>query len=136
MKALSIVVLLALVLTFVILCPIILCLVLIPILKSRKKATEGYVFKLTCSKETCLQQLGTSDSYDPSEPFFDSAAMTLTFIIDGSYTPYAVSVTEQGEGCYIKLSRTDSATNATAIPPQINEFMIHKFNAELLPYEK
>ena len=133
------------VLAFVILIPLVLYLVLAPIFREKKISnnvrnqdalSQEYLFKVNCAKDEFLHKINTPNIYDVLEFTFDNNTMTITFSKYNARIPYTVFVKEFDGGCYIKFKKNALISARSNIPYQINEFMIKKFNAELLPYEE
>ena len=132
-------------LAFVILFPVALYFILAPMFRERRISnnvrnqdtfSQEYLFKVNCAKDEFLKKINTPNVYDVLEFTFDNNTMTITFSKYGANIPYTVFIKEFDGGCYIKLSKNVLIGDRSNIPYQINEFMIKKFNAELLPYEE
>ena len=133
------------VLAFVILIPLVLYFVLAPMLREKRISnnvrnqdalSQEYLFKVNCAKDEFLQKINLSNADDVLEFTFDNNTMTITFSKYNANIPYTVFIKEFDGACYIKLKKNALISDRSNIPYQINEFMINKFNAELLPYEQ
>lgn len=130
---------------FLILIPVVLYFILFPKLREREisngirnqdEFSQNYLFKVNCSKQNFLQKMNAANVLDLLEYTFDLDTKTITFSKYGANIPYTVFIKEFDGGCYIKLTKNVLIGDRSNIPYQINEFMIKKFNAELLPYEE
>ena len=130
---------------FVALIPISLFLILKPMLRERKISngirnqdtfSQKYLFKVNYTKNEFLQKLNIPNVYDVLEFTFDNNTMTITFSEYNAKIPYLVTIKELENGCYIRLTKKVFFGDKSNIPYYINEFMIKKFDAELLPYEE
>ena len=96
----------------------------------------NYIYKVNFSSDEFLHRLNTKNAYDLLDFDFDEGAMTITFSEYTTKIPFALSV-KQGENCcFVKLNKVTFLHGNSNIPFRINEFMVKKFDAELLPYEK
>ncbi len=130
---------------FVIFAPIILYMILKPIFRQRRISNgvinynafyQDYLFKVNYTKSDFLQRMNVPNSYDVLEYTFDDNSMIITFSKLGANIPYTVFIKEIANGCYVRLSRNVLVGNRSDICIYINEFMMKKFGAELLPYEE
>ena len=130
---------------FVAFVPVVLFLILKPMFREKKISnnvrnqdtfSQEYLFKVNYTKNEFLQKLNIPNIYDVLEFTFDNNTMTITFSKYNARIPYTVFVKEFDGGCYIKFKKNALISARSNIPYQINEFMIKKFNAELLPYEQ
>ena len=119
--------------------------IFLPLIKEQKVScgirnqdvfSKNYLFKLNCSKQEFINQIILYNINDTMEYSFNSNTMTITFIQNSVHIPYFVSIKELEDGCYIKLTKERTIFDRSIIPYRINEFMIKKFCAEVLPYEK
>lgn len=134
-----------LILALVILIPVGLYFILAPKFKETKISNgirnqdalyQNYLFKVNYAKQDFLQEMNATNVLDSLEYAFDINTKTITFSKYGANIPYTVFIKEFDGGCYIKLTKNVLIGDRSNIPYQINEFMIKKFNAELLPYEE
>ena len=95
-----------------------------------------FLFKVDCKKEEFLQGLCITNAYDTMEYCFDKNEMKITFSKQNSSVSYAITVKESDNATYIRLNRVGWLLEKNYTPYYINEFMIKKFNAELLPYHE
>ena len=132
-------------LAFVVLIPIVVIIILTPMLKERKISngiknqdtfSQIYLFKVNCTKDVFLQKISRANAHDLLEYTFDNDTMTIEFSRYGAKISYKIFVKETNNGCYITLNKDALVYDRSNIPYRINEFMIKKFDAELLPYEK
>ena len=130
---------------FVALIPIALFLILKPMLRERKISngirnqdtlSQNYLFKINYSKQEFLRRIEISNVTDSMDYAFDNNTMVITFSKHNAKIPYTVTIKESENGCYIRLTKKVFISDRGIIPYQINEFMIKKFDAELLPYEE
>ena len=130
---------------FVALIPIVLFFILKPMFREHKISngirnqdtfSQEYLFKVNYTKNEFLQKLNIPNIYDVLEFTFDNNTMTITFSKYNAKIPYTVTIKESENGCYIRLTKKVFIGDRSNIPYQINEFMIKKFDAELLPYEE
>ena len=130
---------------FNVLMPLVFLGIFIPAFRNRKISkginnsdafSQHYLFRVCGSKDDFLRRIGTPNTYDTVANSFDSTTMTITFFHNNVYSPYLVSVKEFDENCYVRLSVTGQRFDSgrSNIPLLINEFMIKKFDAELLEY--
>ena len=132
-------------LAIVILIPVALYFILAPMFREKKISnnvrnqdtfSQEYLFKVNYTKNAFLQKLNIPNVHDVLEFTFDNNTMTITFSKYNAKIPYTVTIKESENGCYIRLTKKDFISERSNIPYQINEFMIKKFDAELLPYEE
>ena len=132
-------------LVMVILIPVVLYFILAPMLREEKISnnvrnqdtfSQEYLFKVNYTKNEFLQKLNIPNIYDVLEFTFDNNTMTITFSKYNAKIPYTVTIKESENGCYIRLTKKVFIGDRSNIPFQINEFMIKKFDAELLPYKE
>ena len=132
-------------LVIVILIPVVLYFILAPMFRENKISnnvrnqdifSQEYLFKVNYTKNEFLQKLNIPNIYDVLEFTFDNNTMTITFSKYNAKIPYTVTIKESENGCYIRLTKKVFIGDRSNIPYQINEFMIKKFDAELLPYEE
>ena len=130
---------------FVAFVPVVLFLILKPMFREKKISnnvrnqdtfSQEYLFKVNYTKNEFLQKLNIPNIYDVLEFTFDNNTMTITFSKHNAKIPYTVTIKEYENGCYIRLTKNDFISDRCNIPSYINEFMIKKFDAELLPYEE
>ena len=130
---------------FVALIPIALFLILKPMLRERKISngirnqdtlSQNYLFKINYSKQEFLRRIELSNVTDSMDYAFDNNTMVITFSKFNAEIPYTVTIKESENGCYIRLTKNGFFSERSNIPSYINEFMIKKFDAELLPYEE
>ena len=130
---------------FAVLIPITLFSILMPMFRERKISggirnqdalSQSYLFKINYSKQEFLNRMGLSNVTDLMDYTFDYHAMMITFLQYNAKIPYTVAVKEFEDGCYIRLTRKGFFSSRSNIPYYINEFMIKKFDAELLPYDE
>ncbi len=130
---------------FVALIPVALYVILKPMLKEQKVSSgirnqdtfwQNYLFKIKLSKQDFLNQIEIPNITDTMEYTFDNSTMTITFTKHSAHIPYTIIVKELENGCYIRLTKNVFIGDRSNIPYYINEFMIKKFDAELLPYEE
>ena len=130
---------------FVALIPIELYFILAPMFREKKISnnvrnqdtfSQEYLFKVNYTKNEFLQKLNIPNVHDVLEFTFDNNTMTITFSKHNAKIPYTVTIKESENGCYIRLTKNGFIIDKGIIPYQINEFMIKKFDAELLPYEE
>lgn len=130
---------------FVALIPVVLFFILKPMFKERKISSgirnqdtfsQDYLFKIKHTKQDFLNQIEIPNITDAMEYTFDNNTMTITFTKHSARIPYTVIVKELENGCYIRLTKNVLIVDRSNIPCYINEFMIKKFDAELLPYEE
>ena len=129
---------------FVALIPIVLFLIFKPVLRERKISngirnqdafSQNYLFKINYSKQEFLRRIEISNVTDSMDYAFDNNTMIITFSKFIAKLPYTVTIKELENGCYIRLTK-NVFFGRSNIPYYINEFMIKKFDAELLPYEE
>ena len=132
-------------LAIVILIPVVLYFILAPMFREKKISnnvrnqdtfSQKYLFKVNYTKNEFLQKLNIPNVHDVLEFTFDNNTMTITFSKYNAKIPYTVTIKESENGCYIRLTKKDFISDRSNIPSQINEFMIKKFDAELLPYKE
>ncbi len=132
-------------LAFVILILIVLYIIFGPWFRERKisngirnqdSLSQDYLFKVNYTKSDFLQKTNISNSYDILEYTFDNNTMIITFSKYSAHISYTVFIKEFDNGCYVKLKKNATISYRSNIPFYINEFMIKKFGAELLPYEE
>ena len=132
-------------LVIVILIPVVLYFILAPMFREKKISnnvrnqdtfSQEYLFKVNYTKNEFLQKLNIPNAHDVLEFTFDNNTMTITFSKHNAKIPYTVTIKESENGCYIRLTKKDFISDRSNIPYQINEFMIKKFDAELLPYKE
>ena len=120
-------------------------LILKPMLRERKISngirnqdvlSQNYLFKINYSKQEFLSRIEISNVADLMDYTFDNKTMAITFSKYNAKISYTVTIKELENGCYIRLTKKGFISDRGIIPYQINEFMIKKFNAELLPYEE
>ena len=125
--------------------PFVLLIILLPMFREMKVSkgvtnqdvfAQNYLFKVNCARDDFLKTMNMTNIHDILEYSFETKAMTITFSKYGANIPYTVFIKEFDGGCYIKLSKNVLIQDRSNIPYQINEFMIKKFNAELLPYDE
>ena len=98
--------------------------------------SQNYLFKVNYQKQEFIRLMNLPNVSDALEYIFDDTKMVVTFSKHGANIPYTVFIKECNSGCYVKLIKNVLIGNRSNIPYQINEFMIKKFGAELLPYEE
>ena len=132
-------------LAIVILIPVGLYFILAPMFREMKISNnvrnqdtfwQEYLFKVNYTKNKFLQKLNIPNVHDVLEFTFDNNTMTITFSKYNAKIPYTVTIKELENGCYIRLTKKVFIGDRSNIPCYINEFMIKKFDAELLPYEE
>ena len=130
---------------FVALIPIVLFFILKPALRERKISngirnqdvlSQNYLFKINYSKQEFLSRIEISNVADLMDYTFDNKTMAITFSKYNAKISYTVTIKELENGCYIRLTKNRFIGDRSNIPYCINEFMIKKFDAELLPYEE
>ena len=130
---------------FVALIPIVLFFILKPMFRERKISngirnqdtlSQNYLFKTNYSKQEFLNLIVISNVTDLMDYTFDNNTMIITFSKYNAKIPYLVTIKELENGCYIRLTKKVFFGDRSNIPYYINEFMIKKFDAELLPYEE
>ena len=130
---------------FVALVPIVLFFILSPMFKERKISngirnqdalSQNHLFKTNYSKQEFLNRIEISNVTDLMDYTFDNNTMVITFSKHNAKIPYTVTIKESENGCYIRLTKNGFISDRSNIPHYINEFMIKKFDAELLPYEE
>lgn len=130
---------------FVALIPVVLYFILKPMIKEQKISSgirnqdmfsQNYLFMIKHSKQDFLKQIEIPNITDTMEYTFDDSTMTITFSKYGTHVPYTVIVKELENGCYIQLTKNALVVDGCRISYYINEFMINKFDAELLPYDE
>ena len=132
-------------LAIVILIPVVLYFIFAPMFREKKISnnvrnqdifSQEYLFKVNYTKNEFLQKLNIPNAHDVLEFTFDNNTMTITFSKYNAKIPYLVTIKELENGCYIRLTKKVFIGDRSNIPYYINEFMIKKFDAELLPYEE
>jgi hypothetical protein len=130
---------------FVALIPIVLFFILKLMFRERKISngirnqdtlSQNYLFKINYSKQEFLRRIEISNVTDSMDYAFDNNTMVITFSKFNAKIPYTVTIKESENGCYIRLIKNGFISDRSNIPYYINEFMIKKFDAELLPYEQ
>ena len=130
---------------FVALIPIVLFFILKPMFRERKISNgirnqdalyANYLFKTNYSKQEFLNLIVISNVTDLMDYTFDNNTMIITFSKHNAKIPYTVTIKELENGCYIRLTKNVSIGDRGNIPYCINEFMIKKFDVELLQYEE
>ena len=130
---------------FVALISIVLFFVLKPMFRERKISNgirnqdalyANYLFKTNYSKQEFLNLIVISNVTDLMDYTFDNNTMIITFSKYNAKIPYLVTIKEIENGCYIRLTKKVFIGDRSNIPYYINEFMIKKFDAEILPYEE
>ena len=125
--------------------PVVLFFILKPMFRERKISngirnqdafSQNYLFKINYSKQEFLNRIERSSITDLMDYTFDNNTMIITFSKYSAKIPYAVIIKELEGGCYIRLTKSVFLGDRSNIPYYINEFMIKKFDAELLPYEE
>lgn len=132
-------------LAFIVLISIALYFIFAPVFRERKTTnsirnqdalSQNYLFKVNHPKQEFIRLMSLPNGSDTLEYVFDEKTMVVTFLKYAANIPYTVFIKECDGGCYVKLTRNVLIGNRSNIPYQINEFMIKKFAAELLPYEE
>ena len=132
-------------LAFVVLIPFALYFILAPMFRERKisngvrnqdEFARNYLFKVNFPKQELMKLMNLPNVSDALEYVFDNKTMVITFSKYGANIPYTVFIKECDSGCYVKLTKNVLIGDRSNIPYQINEFMIKKFDAELLPYKE
>ena len=130
---------------FVVLVPIVLFFVLKPMFRELKVSkgirnqdvlSQNYLFKINYSKQEFLTRIKISNATDLMDYTFNDNTMIVTFFKCNAKLPYTVVIKELEDGCYIRLTKNVLIGDRSNIPYYINEFMINKFDVELLPYEE
>jgi hypothetical protein len=130
---------------FVILLPVVLYVIFAPMFREKKISnginnqdviSKNYLFRVNCTKQDFLQQLSLQNADDVLKYTFDHSSMTITFHQYDTRIPCKVFIKEFDDGCYFRLNRYVFMGGRSSIPHYINEFMIKKFDAELLPYKE
>lgn len=91
-----------------------------------------FLFQINLSKQELLQKMTVPNVSDTLTYRFDGDTMAVSFFWCNICFPYTLGIKECPDGCYVCLTRNCSPR----ITNYINEFMIKKFNAQLLPYEE
>lgn len=133
------------IIVFLTLIPFALYFILAPGFKERKISAgirnqdtfyQNYLFKINHSKQEFLSRIEISNVTDLMDYTFDNSTMIITFSKYNAKIPYTVTIKELDNGCYVRLTKNVFIGDRSNIPYYINEFMIKKFDAELLPYEE
>ena len=100
--------------------------------------SQFYLFGVNYSKEEFFNKLNRANAYDVLKYTFDIDSMTLTFLDFTQRFSYKLSVNEVDGACYVVLKKAIliSGKTSSTVPLKINEFMIKKFEAVPLPYDK
>ena len=130
---------------FVALIPIALFFILKPMLREREISngirnqdvlSQNHLFKINYHKQEFLNRIKIPNVADLMDYTFDNNTIVITFSKYNAKIPYTVTIKESENGCYIRLTKNSFISSKSNIPYYINEFMIKKFDAELLPYEE
>ena len=105
-------------------------------MRNQDEFARNYLFKVNFPKQELMKLMNLPNVSDALEYVFDNKTMVITFSKYGANIPYTVFIKECDSGCYVKLTKNVLIGDRSNIPYQINEFMIKKFDAELLPYKE
>ena len=130
---------------FAILLPVALCVILVPMFREKRisnginnqdAVSKNYLFKIHGTKQDFLQQMSLPNVDDVLKYTFDPSSMVITFHQYDTRIPCKIFVKECDNGCYVRLNRCVFMSGKSNIPYYINEFMMKKFDAQLLPYKE
>ncbi len=120
--------------------------IIIPVYKSHYKATGGiinydttmrkFVYKVNLSSEDMINLLKIKNDIDELSCTFDFDKSVIKFSDYGSHRDYYFQVEECNGFSILKLEQVDLIGMSSHVPYKLNPFMVHKLQAEIIPFSQ
>lgn len=118
--------------------------IILPIYKSHRKATGGiinydasmrkFVYGINLSRDDIIHSLSLKNVFDELYCTFDFDESMIRFSEENSHRDYYFQIQECNGFSILRLKQVALIGESSLVPYKLNQFMVSKLQAEIIPY--